>query len=95
MEVIVVDSKIFKRIEELHQEAIEKMLEAKKDAVKNSFTLLTAQEVADMTKLDVTTILKRKHEIGFISLGNKNLFELADIVSFFRAHKVSPKKKLL
>ena len=92
--VIVLQSEVYQNMVKMHEEAIRTIVQKDKQILSLQYGLLTAQEVASMVKLEVATILKRKEEIGFTTLGNKILFELEDVKAFFNKHKVSPKKRI-
>ncbi len=94
MNVIVIESQAFQKLERLLETACvmagelaeeNKSLKAKK--------LLSAREVAEMTGYNEKSIRNKRHDIGFRSEGSKLFFKPADVDTWIDRGYIAPKPR--
>jgi hypothetical protein len=104
MEVIVIESEAFKRLESVFLESLERaerMIAESQETIKlqaeiitaSKIGLMSAKQVADLTGYDAKTIKLRKSEIGYHTMGKDLKFKPSDVEAWIRKYYRAPKRK--
>jgi len=100
MEVIVIESETFKRMESMFMESLEAMRtqmefieNSHRDSKINSLGLLNARQVGQITGYNEKTIKLRKAEIGYHTLGKDIKFKPQDVQAWIAKYYRGPKGK--
>ena len=92
MDVIVVDSPVVQKWEDMFKEVCEMNRQLVQELKKKSYELWTAKEVAEYTKLSYKTIISKKEQIGFIAIGDDFRFDPEKVKAFFDRNSYAPLK---
>lgn len=95
MEVITIESSVFQQLRSMFSEScqmVERLSEENKSL--KTKTLLTSQQVAEITGFNEQTIRKRKHEIGFVSFGATDIrFKSDRVQEWIDQLEIKPRAK--
>lgn len=93
MEVIVIESETFRRMEAMYRDVCQKVLELSDENLRlKGKKWLTAQEVAKRTPYTASTILSKKNDIGFKQDGKIVIFRTEDVEAWMSRDYSPPKR---
>jgi hypothetical protein len=93
MEVIVIESETFKRLEDMFEQSQAVIKQQAEIITASKIGLMSAQQVADLTGYHVKTIALRKSEIGYSTMGKDLRFKPADVQAWINKYYRGPKRR--
>jgi DNA polymerase I-like protein with 3'-5' exonuclease and polymerase domains len=93
MEVIVIESETFKRLEDMFEQSQAVIKQQAEIITASKIGLMSAKQVADLTGYHVKTIALRKSEIGYSTMGKDLRFKPADVQAWINKYYRGPKRR--
>lgn len=93
MEVIVIDSPAFQKMETMFSELVKMNRQlAEENKSLQLKRLLSVKDVCDITGYSENTVLRRKEEIGFFCEGKDIKFKPVDVDNWIDRNYIKPRK---